>query len=493
VLSAQPGQEAINFSSDKIVLTFNEYVKLNNVQNELVISPYVEETPQVYLKGKKLLIKTPQKLKENTTYSFNFGKAIGDNTENNLAENLTYVFSTGNFIDSLFIGGKIVDVTNGKAVKEVFVFLYESLEDSLIFNQLPDYLTKSDENGFFQFKHLPKKTFQLAALNNSNNNLLYDNNNEQLAFSNNLVVPEDSLSLEAHRLLLYQPVLPKQWQAEATKDTGLFKIYVNNIDSPVLQVISDTTKLFYYDYNYTQDSIYAFYSTFKKAAHFTLFDADSLLDTLRIQQIELDTLPPNFNLHALGIKKNEFNLIVDQPFQLTSKFPFELIDTNRFQIWQDSIELNNARFSINTDNPLLLDIEAEWEKESSYRLTVQDSALTNIFGQINFSDTLLLNVVIPTQIELTLSNADSLNTYLAQLFEGKTKFITSQNLDSLKTTFNQVAPGSYSIKIIEDVNKNGKWDNGIYNYTQPERIFTTGEQPFQVKQGLVHSIDLSVQ
>lgn len=74
----------------------------------------------------------------------------------------------------------------------------------------------------------------------------------------------------------------------------------------------------------------------------------------------------------------------------------------------------------------------------------------------------------------------------------KSKFIIAQNLDSLKTTFNDIYPGGYTIKIIEDVNQNGQWDNGIYGYVQPEKIFTTGEQPFQVKEGLVHSIDLSV-
>jgi len=497
VLEAQPGQEAVNFSTNKIVLTFNEYVKLNNLQKELIISPYLEEQPKVLLKGKSLVVKLQQALKENTTYSFNFGKAIGDNTENNLAENLTYVFSTGNFIDSLTISGKVVDTTNGKAVKEALVFLYESSEDSLIFKQQPDYLTKSDENGLFQFKHLPPKTFQLAALNNSNNNLLYDGNNEQLAFSSDLVQPEDSLSF-THRLLLYQPVLSKQWQVEATKDTGIFKLFINNIDSPVLKVIDDSTTLNHYNYNYEQDSIKAFYSTLKKAAEFTFFDTDSLLDTLRIKQNEVDTLANTFKLRAWGSNQNQYNLLIDTTlenttFQLTSKYPLELIDTNRFEILQDSIAFREVTFSINAENPLLLDVQAAWQAESTYQLAIQDSALTNIFKQTSQTDTLQLNPVIATQIELTLNNADSLKTYLAQLFEGKNKFIKAQNLDSLKTTFDDVFPGKYLIKIIEDANQNGQWDNGIYGKAQPEQIFTTGEEPFQVKEGLVHSIDLTVQ
>ncbi len=456
-----------------------------------MISPYTNELPDVFLKGKKLIVKLPEKLKENTTYSFNFGEAIGDITENNLAENLTYVFSTGAFIDSLIISGKVVEATTGKAVKEAQVFLYESLADSLIFKQQPDYLSKTDDNGFFQFKHLPQKTFQLAALSNSNNNLIYDSNNEQLAFYSDLVFPEDTLRY-AHRLLLYQPIIPKQWQAEATKDTGLFKLFVNNIDSPTLKVIGDSTTLFHYTYNYAQDSILAFYSTLKKTAQFAFFDADNLLDTLRIQQIELDTLSPSFKLTNWGASKNQFRLLINKPFQLASTYPLELLDTNRFHILHDSILFKEASFSINTINPCLLEVEASWQEESTYQVTFQDSALTNIFKQHNLADTLSVQPILPTQIELSLNNADSLNTYLAQLYEGKSKFITAQNLDSLKTIFTDIYPGAYTIKIIEDANQNGQWDNGIYGYVQPEQMFTTGEQPFQVKEGLVHSIDLTV-
>jgi len=491
VTEAHPGQESVNFSSDKIVLEFSEYVRLNNIQNELIVSPYLEEKPDVYLKGKKVVVKLSEALKKNTTYSFNFGNAIGDNTENNLAENLTYVFSTGTFIDSLTISGKVIDATNGQAVKEAYVFLYESTQDSLIFKQQPDYLCKTNENGFFEFMHLPQKTFQLAALNNSNNNFIYDNEKEQLAFYSEFIYPEDSLRF-SNRLLLYQPVLSKQWQIEIPKDTGLFKLFVQNIDSPVLRVISDSTKLYHYSYNYTQDSIEVFYSSSKSQAQFAFFDTDSLLDTIRIKQTKADSLPNTFKFQSWGTAKNQFNLLIDRPFQLASKYPIQVLDTSRFEVKEDSIKMKELTFSINPDNPRLIDIQGSWLAESTYQFVVKDSAVATIFDQTNLVDTLLLSPTSYTQIELNLTNADSLNRYVAELYEGNNKFLMAQNLDSLQTTFNKVLPGNYSIKVIEDLNGNGKWDTGIYGYVQPEQIFITGETPFKVKQGLGHSISLNI-
>jgi len=473
------------------VLTFSEYVRLNNIQNELIISPYLDEQPEVYLKGKKVVVKLSESLKKNTTYSFNFGNAIGDNTENNLAENLTYVFSTGSFIDSLTISGKVTDSTNGQAVKEAFVFLYDSTQDSLVFKQQPDYLCKTNENGFFEFKHLPKKTFQLAALHNSTNNLIYDSDNEQLAFYSDLIYPEDSLSL-SHRLLLYQPVSPKQWQLEIPKDTGIFKLFVQNIDTPVLKVISDSTQFYHYSYNYEQDSIEAFYSTSKKVAQFAFLDTDSLLDTLRIKQTKADSLPDNFKFQCWGADKNQFNLFIEKPLQLASKYPIESMDTGRFQIKKDSVIMKEATFSININNPRIIDIQALWNAESAYQIAFNDSAVTTIFNQTNQADTLMLSPLTYTQIELSLTNGDSLTTYIAELYEGKNKFLMMQDMDSLKTTFNKVLPGIYTIRVIEDLNRNGKWNKGIYDILQPEQVFNTGETPFQVKQNLVHSISLNI-
>src|SRR5690606_20809789 len=84
---------------------FDELIKLNNETNEISITPELERFPNLKIKKQVLDISFQDTLEKNTTYTINFGKAVGDVNENNLLKNYTYVFSTGNMIDSLSISG----------------------------------------------------------------------------------------------------------------------------------------------------------------------------------------------------------------------------------------------------------------------------------------------------------------------------------------------------------------------------------------------------
>ncbi|MEM9850056.1 MAG: Ig-like domain-containing protein, partial [Bacteroidota bacterium] len=104
-----------NFEVQDIVLTFDEWIKLNNPFTQIVVSPPLDPKPEVSLKGKSVLIEFDEttELRANATYTINFGEAIQDLTEGNPAENLRFVFSTGDFIDSLEVSGQIKDLEKG--------------------------------------------------------------------------------------------------------------------------------------------------------------------------------------------------------------------------------------------------------------------------------------------------------------------------------------------------------------------------------------------
>lgn len=495
VMGAEPGQEAVNFNARKIFLEFSEYVRLNNLEQELIVSPYMKKRPEVYLKGKKVVIKMPDSLMANTTYSLNFGDAIVDITEGNKAENLTYIFSTGAFIDSLSVKGKLTNAADGKAVKDGQVFLYTDMADSLIFKQKPDYVAKTNEGGFFQFNNLPSSGYQLAALVDGNNNLIYDSPKEQLAFYDELVVGEDSVQ-QTHQLLLYHPKILTDWTYEASKDSGVFKISTSNIDSLIVKVVSDSTTLYHYSYNYNEDTLLAFYNSFKKNTQFALLDKDSILDTISIEPKALNPWSATFKLQPFGPKdQKRFQILPGKPLQWASKYPVQSIESKRITVVKDSLTLDSVQFSINKTHQFIVDVAANWRPESVYKFIIEDSAVTDVFGRVNVTDTLLLRPFSEddfTAIELSLSGGDSLNNYLAELYAGTTKLLHTQTLDSLKTTFKNIIPGKYSLKIIEDLNFNGQWDNGIYGYVQPEKILNSGEKPFEVKKGVVHSITLKL-
>ena len=156
VVKAQPKNQSLYFNSEKITIEFDEFIQLNNTDDQIIISPPTEQKPEYTLKGKVLEIRFKEQLQPNTTYTINFGNAIGDNKENNLLQNYSYVFSTGSLIDSLGINGTVYQAFNKKAEKDIVVGLYKTdgFTDSTLIKEKPLYLTKTNELGNFNIKNL---------------------------------------------------------------------------------------------------------------------------------------------------------------------------------------------------------------------------------------------------------------------------------------------------------------------------------------------------
>jgi len=491
VIQAEPGLNAVNFNSDKIVLIFSEYVKLNNLEQELSISPYTTEKPKIFLKGKKLIIKLPNELQNNTTYAYNFGNAIGDLAENNKAENLTYVFSTGAQIDSLKIVGKVTDATTGKGQADAKVFLYNFNNDSLIFKEKPTYVVTTGKDGKFEFSYLPNQNFKIAALNETNNNNIYDFASEQIAFKKQTIQPGDSSFID---LLLYSPQLAKTWNYQALKDSGIFAITTQGYDSISISTINDSTELVDYRYNFLEDSLFVWFTSAKKTVEFLVFESDSLLDTIRITNKAEVALKDTFALTAYGFEK-KFHFNEKEKFTLKSKYPITKINQELITVLADSVLTNDISYFVHESQKNLLQFYGEFDTSKVYIFQLGDGAVTNMFNKISKADTINLKPLTDndfTSLNISVTNADSLASYIAELYAGESKLIATQKLDSFKTTFAPLITGDYSIKIIEDRNGNNRWDNGIYNLRQPERIFIASDKSTAIKSGIEHNIELKV-
>ena len=147
LIKADPKNLSTNFNKKTIRLTFDEFITLEDVQNQLVISPPLKYIPKIRPQGttsKFVEITFKDTLRENTTYTINFGQSIVDNNEGNPNRFLTYVFSTGDLIDSLSISGVVKDAYNKKADEFISVMLYEIdsvFNDSTIYKYPPNYLS----------------------------------------------------------------------------------------------------------------------------------------------------------------------------------------------------------------------------------------------------------------------------------------------------------------------------------------------------------------
>ena len=183
VVESAPPNYSTRFEAKKIQITFDEYIVLDNVTQELIVSPPMEEKPEVRLKKKTLIIQFEESLKENTTYTFNFGNAIKDLHEGNKLQNFEYVFSTGEVLDSMSVRGTLKYAeTLDKPKDPITVMLYSDLRDSVPLTEIPLYVGRSDDSGVFAVNNLRPDEYKLFALKDGNNNLLFDLPSEEIAF-----------------------------------------------------------------------------------------------------------------------------------------------------------------------------------------------------------------------------------------------------------------------------------------------------------------------
>ena len=190
VVEAVPENNSVNFIGKKIELTFDEYVTLENANQNVMVSPPLSEKPDIKLKNKTVTIKFKENFAANTTYTINFGSAIKDLHEGNLFKDYVYSFSTGDHIDTLRIAGTVLNAENKKPVDGAYVGLYAEDRDnldSLPLTTTPNYITKTDKDGKFSLNGLADKKYLVFALKDANANLHFDLPNEEVAFLDTLV------------------------------------------------------------------------------------------------------------------------------------------------------------------------------------------------------------------------------------------------------------------------------------------------------------------
>lgn len=198
LIGAAPSERTINFNAKKITLNFDEYVQLDNVQQNLIVSPTPKALPVVDYKLKTITVKLRDTLLPNTTYSINFGNAIKDLNEGNPFRKYTYVFSTGSYIDSMEYDGKVIIAETGKIDSTLQVFLYKNAPDSAVETRRPDYISRLDTLGNFSFSYLPPGLYKVYAIKDGDGSKTYNSKSELFGFLDKTVninpdVPSDTL------------------------------------------------------------------------------------------------------------------------------------------------------------------------------------------------------------------------------------------------------------------------------------------------------------
>jgi hypothetical protein len=196
---AKPRDSSTNIAPKEILISFNEYITTNALQEQLIVSPNIKNNPLVDQRLNMVRIRLSDSLNANTTYSLQFGNALRDVNEGNIVQNYTYVFSTGNQIDTGKLFGKVQIAETGLVDSSLIAVLHPIDNDSAIFKDKPTYYSRINGHGVFEFKFLPATNFNIYIVPNDYSKR-YDDSTKLFAFLNSIVHPaktKDSIQLYA--------------------------------------------------------------------------------------------------------------------------------------------------------------------------------------------------------------------------------------------------------------------------------------------------------
>ena len=189
ILGSVPAEKATGVGTQKINIYFDEYIKLDNPTQNVIISPAQLEMPEIKAAGKKIVVELKDSLMANTTYTVDFGDAISDNNEGNPLGNYTFTFSTGEQIDTFEVGGYVLDASNLEPVKDISVGLYADLADSAFTTKPMLRISRTDGRGHFVVKGVAPGEYRAYALQDADGDYKFSQKSEMIAYSHATYTP----------------------------------------------------------------------------------------------------------------------------------------------------------------------------------------------------------------------------------------------------------------------------------------------------------------
>ncbi len=415
-----PRDSALNFSGKKLTLVFDEYIEVQNIQQQLIISPIQQINPIVLSKLKTLTVNLKDSLEENTTYSFNFGDAIKDVNEGNIKKGFTFTFSTGPYLDSLTLTGKVIIAETGNTDSTLLAILHRRDDDSAIIYSKPRYATRLNNKGQFVFKNLPAGTFYLYALKDESGMGKLLGKDQLFAFA----------------------------------------------DSPVI-VSKDTT----------EQVLFAYLENISPKSKLKVDESDKFINPLN-----------NLQANQLDLEKD---------FEMEFLMPLKSYDSSKIKFSTDSsfIPVNNFKWTLDSSSSKLT-LHTIWKENKEYHLILEKEFAIDTMNRKHLTtDTITFFTRKQTDygsVKIQFKNL-ILTDNPVLLFLIGNAIVHSFPLKSAIFNYHLFKPGDYQIRILNDKNKNGIWDSGIFfeKHLQPEKIIPI-KQKIIIKPNWVNEFEVTV-
>lgn len=432
LVSAEPDENVLHFNGNKIVLTFDEYIDLKNVRQNLIVSPVPKNQPNVEFKLKTMTIRIKDSLQPNTTYAFNFGRAVMDNHEGNVLKNFTYVFSTGSYIDSLRLTGRVTMASTGKPDSTLIVLLHDKLDDSAVVKEKPRYIARLDSSGNYKFDYLKPGTYALYALKDESGFHTYSSKAQIFAFADSPVV------------------------------------LTSNKTAPQLYAYADT-------------------SGEKKARK-------PLLNAPPPKPKKEDRDKPK-RLSVSGNIPNGLLDLHDQ-FEFRFAVPIKYFDSSKVRFTVDSFKNISTHHFVEDSLHTRVTLYYPWAADTKYQLILEKDFAEDTLGEkLLKTDTISFATKKESDygtLLLRFRNLD-LSRHPILLFYQNDKLIKSYVFGkSLRYTNKLFDPGDYDLRILYDDNQNGVWDPGnFFEHRQPEKVQPIGRK-VNVKSNWDNEVDITL-
>lgn len=529
-IKSTPEPYAVNNKRSKINIEFDEYIKIENVTEKVIISPPQVQQPEIRPHGKRVVVNLLDTLKENTTYTIDFGDAIEDNNEGNALENFTFTFSTGEQIDTLTVSGTVLDASNLEPIKGILVGLHRNLSDTAFISLPLERVGRTNSRGQFSIRGIAPGEYKIYALMDADQNFAFTQKSEAIAFMNDSTItpwmeerirqdttwidtltidtiiekkythflPDDIL-LKAFKEDFYSQYLIKSERLTPEKFTLYFNAHADTL--PTIRGLNfDHNEAFIIENNLTSDTLHYWIKDTLLARQDTLALELTYLYTDTLEQLvpTTDTLrlvARQKKAEPKEEKKKKKKGEVEETlfYNLTTRCnnPMDVYDFISFTVQEpldsyapDAIHLRqkvdtlwqDVEYYFEQDSLHLrrFNLYCEWEPGGEYQLAVDSTTFTSIYGL--HSDKIeqtfkVRNLEEYGHIYFNITGLKGSPAYV-ELLNTQDEVIRTAPVENNKADFYFLQPGKYAARLIEDKNGNGKWDTGNYKEKlQPENVY----------------------
>ena len=510
-LKSTPENGSVNFTGKRIEVTFNEYLQLDNIGQNLLMSPPQQHAPEVKARGKRLIINFTDSLRDSTTYTIDFGDAVCDYNEKNPLHNYSFGFSTGPTIDTLFTSGYVLNAEDNKPLYGITVGIHDDLSDTAFTKHPFLRIARTDSMGYYRINNMRAGTYRLYAVDDVSRDYRLTPG-EALAFADERItvngpdtvaIPDSALmrlylfKSQQQRLYLKRTLRDQQHlvrllfsaspdsmpQIRALDDSVAYHVHYSPHGDTTMIWLTDSATI-------GRDSLY-FEARYRTTD--SLFHLEWYTDTIRaiwraprMSEKALEAQKRRNRNRRLEIRTNaRRDFEIYDTLRITCSTPLASIEQEHMHLFEhiDTI-YKPVPFALAPYDtlPLQLTVQADLKPNGQYELRLDSGALHDVYGVTHIAGTYQLQVKTPSDYSTLKVKIQPFDPQAQiQVLNSKGEVLREQPAEAEGTLFLYLAADTYRLRLYIDKNGDRHWTTGSWDeHRQPEPVYNN-PNPIQTK------------